>query len=52
MTYYLGVVVNQLEDGIFITQEGYTKEILKKFKMKNCKTINTPVECGNKLFKF
>ncbi|XP_057791180.1 uncharacterized mitochondrial protein AtMg00810-like [Salvia miltiorrhiza] len=51
MAYYLGVEVKQLEDGIFITQEGYAKEILKKFKMEDCKAINTPVECGIKLSK-
>ncbi|XP_057800129.1 uncharacterized mitochondrial protein AtMg00810-like [Salvia miltiorrhiza] len=51
MAYYLGVEVKQLKDGIFITQEGYAKEILKKFKMEDCKAINTPVECGIKLSK-
>ncbi|XP_057809012.1 uncharacterized mitochondrial protein AtMg00810-like [Salvia miltiorrhiza] len=51
MAYYLGVEVKQLKDGIFITQEGYAKEILKKFKIEDCKAINTPVECGIKLSK-
>ncbi|KAG6404541.1 hypothetical protein SASPL_136790 [Salvia splendens] len=51
MAYYLGVEVKQLEDGVFITQEHYAKEILKKFKMEDCKPINTPVECGVKLSK-
>ncbi|KAG6493842.1 hypothetical protein ZIOFF_048845 [Zingiber officinale] len=35
MTYYLGIKVNQREDEIFISQEGYVREILKKFKMNN-----------------
>ncbi|KAK6151637.1 hypothetical protein DH2020_014272 [Rehmannia glutinosa] len=52
MAYYLDVKVKQHEDGIFISQEGYAKEILKKFKMDNCKLINTPVECGIKLSKY
>ncbi|KAG6397726.1 hypothetical protein SASPL_143896 [Salvia splendens] len=51
MAYYLGVEVKQREDGVFITQEHYAKEILKKFKMEDCKPINTPVECGVKLSK-
>ncbi|KAG6389652.1 hypothetical protein SASPL_151124 [Salvia splendens] len=51
MAYYLGVEVKQHEDGIFITQEHYAKEIPKKFKMEDCKPINTPVECGVKLSK-
>ncbi|KAE8671999.1 hypothetical protein F3Y22_tig00111877pilonHSYRG00324 [Hibiscus syriacus] len=33
--YYLGIEVKQQKDGIFISQESYAKEILKKFKMEN-----------------
>ncbi|KAM1087183.1 hypothetical protein ACFX2B_012591 [Malus domestica] len=46
MVYYLSIEVKQNEEGIFISQESYTKEILKKFKMDNCKPISMPVECG------
>ncbi|KAG6466231.1 hypothetical protein ZIOFF_075949 [Zingiber officinale] len=41
-----------MEDGSFISQAGYAREILKKFKMDNSKSINTPVECGVKLSKY
>ncbi|MCV5002872.1 reverse transcriptase domain-containing protein, partial [Escherichia coli] len=51
MAYYLGIEVKQKEEGIFISQESYAKEILKKFKMDNCKPISTPIECGIKLSK-
>ncbi|XP_042374969.1 uncharacterized mitochondrial protein AtMg00810-like [Zingiber officinale] len=51
MAYYLGIEVNQREDGSFISQAGYAREILKKFRMDNNKSINTPVECGVKLSK-
>ncbi|KAH9667537.1 hypothetical protein KPL70_021079 [Citrus sinensis] len=51
MTYYLGIKVKQKEEGIFISQESYAKEILKKFKMNDYKPISTPVECGVKLSK-
>ncbi|KAG6492797.1 hypothetical protein ZIOFF_047764 [Zingiber officinale] len=51
MTYYLGIEVNQREDGSFISQAGYAREILKKFRMDNSKSINTPAECGVKLSK-
>ncbi|KAJ4716957.1 Retrovirus-related Pol polyprotein from transposon TNT 1-94 [Melia azedarach] len=51
MAYYLSIEVKQEEDGIFISQQRYTKEILKKFKMENCKPISTPIECGIKLSK-
>uniref|UniRef100_A0A2N9G770 Integrase catalytic domain-containing protein n=1 Tax=Fagus sylvatica TaxID=28930 RepID=A0A2N9G770_FAGSY len=49
MAYYLGIEVKQTEEGIFISQEGYAKEILKKFEMLDCKPVSTPVECGVKL---
>ncbi|OMO69396.1 Integrase, catalytic core [Corchorus capsularis] len=49
MSYYLGIEVKQMEEGIFITQENYAREVLKKFNMSNCNPVNTPVECGIKL---
>ncbi|KAG6514307.1 hypothetical protein ZIOFF_024657 [Zingiber officinale] len=52
MAYYLGIEVNQREDGSFISQACYAREILKKFRMDNSKSINTPVECGVKLSKY
>ncbi|XP_042401463.1 uncharacterized mitochondrial protein AtMg00810-like [Zingiber officinale] len=48
MPYYLGIEVKQRDDDIFISQEGYAKEILKKFDMKNCNPVRTPVEYGIK----
>ena len=51
MSYYLGIEVKQSKEGIFISQEGYAKEVLKRFNMANCKPISTPVECGAKLSK-
>ncbi|KAL5843259.1 hypothetical protein ACOSQ4_009217 [Xanthoceras sorbifolium] len=51
MAYYLGIEVKQKEEDIFISQENYAKKILKKFKMNDCKPINTPAECEIKLSK-
>ena len=51
MAYYIGIKAKQKEESIFISQKSYTKEILKKFKMNDCKPISTPVECRVKLFK-
>ncbi|KAM2177036.1 hypothetical protein ACFX1Q_036278 [Malus domestica] len=51
MAYYLGIEVKQNEEGIFISQESYTNEVPKKFKMDDCKPISTPVECEVKLTK-
>ena len=51
MSYYLGMEVKQMKDGIFISQEGYAKTILKKFNMSDCKPVSTPMEVGIKLSK-
>ncbi|XP_006580763.1 uncharacterized protein LOC114411216 [Glycine soja] len=52
VSYYLGIEAKQKEDGIFISQQNYAKEMLKKFKMDNYKPIGTPMECKMKLSKF
>ncbi|KAK3009512.1 hypothetical protein RJ639_014097 [Escallonia herrerae] len=41
VSYYLGIGVKQKDDGIFISQEAYAKEELKRFNMENCNPINT-----------
>ncbi|KAK2978513.1 hypothetical protein RJ640_023759 [Escallonia rubra] len=51
MSYYLGIEVTEQDDGIFIFQEGYAKEILNEFKMDDANPVSTPVECGVKLSK-
>jgi len=44
MTNFLGLEVTQKEEGIFVSQNGYAKDILEKFKMKSCNSVSTPVE--------
>ena len=51
MSHFLGIEVVQSEDGIFISQSGYAKEILKRFGMESCNPVNTPVESGIELKK-
>ena len=51
MAYYLDMEVKQKEEGIFISQESYVKEVLKKLKMDDCKPISTPIEYRIKLSK-
>ncbi|KAK2973762.1 hypothetical protein RJ640_002266 [Escallonia rubra] len=43
MSYYLGLEVKQMKDGIFMSQEGYAKEVLKKFKMLDSNPVKTPM---------
>uniref|UniRef100_A0A3Q7EB50 Reverse transcriptase Ty1/copia-type domain-containing protein n=1 Tax=Solanum lycopersicum TaxID=4081 RepID=A0A3Q7EB50_SOLLC len=51
MHYFLGLEVVQSDDGIFVSQKKYVREILNRFKMKNCNSTDTPVEFGLKLNK-
>ncbi|KAL1321588.1 hypothetical protein AAHE18_14G137900 [Arachis hypogaea] len=51
MSYYLGIEVKQIEDGVFISQQAYARELLKKLNMLDCNPSNTPMEYGVKLFK-
>ncbi|GJX40143.1 putative ribonuclease H-like domain-containing protein [Tanacetum coccineum] len=44
LTFFLGLQVKQKEDGIFISQDKYVAEILKKFDFANVKTASTPIE--------
>ncbi|GKB12534.1 putative ribonuclease H-like domain-containing protein, partial [Tanacetum coccineum] len=51
LTFFLGLQVKQKEDGIFISQEKYVTEILKKFGFNNVKTASTPMETQKLLLK-
>nr|GFD39731.1 copia protein [Tanacetum cinerariifolium] len=43
MKFFLGLQVNQFSDGIFLNQSKYILDILKRFGMKNCDTVPTPM---------
>ncbi|GJX04721.1 putative ribonuclease H-like domain-containing protein [Tanacetum coccineum] len=51
LTFFLGLQVKQTEDGIFISQDKYVAEILKKFDFVNVKTASTPIETHKPLVK-
>ncbi|GKD45836.1 uncharacterized mitochondrial protein-like protein, partial [Tanacetum coccineum] len=51
LTFFLGLQVKQKEDGIFISQDKYVTEILKKFGFTNVKTASTPIETQKPLLK-
>ncbi|GJU41387.1 retrovirus-related pol polyprotein from transposon TNT 1-94 [Tanacetum coccineum] len=44
LTFFLGLQVKQKKDGIFISQDKYVDEILKKFGFTEVKTASTPME--------
>ncbi|GJX60324.1 putative ribonuclease H-like domain-containing protein [Tanacetum coccineum] len=51
LTFFLGLQVKQKEDGIFISQDKYVGEILKKFGFSSVRTANTPMETNKALTK-
>ncbi|GJR26926.1 putative ribonuclease H-like domain-containing protein [Tanacetum coccineum] len=51
LTFFLGLQVKQKEDGIFISQDKYVTEILKKFGFTDVRTTSTPMETQNPLLK-
>nr|GEZ79927.1 copia protein [Tanacetum cinerariifolium] len=44
LTFFLGLKVKQLLDGIFISQDKYVKDMLKKFNMESVRNATTPYE--------
>ncbi|GJY03509.1 putative ribonuclease H-like domain-containing protein [Tanacetum coccineum] len=49
LTFFLGLQVTQKDDGIFISQDKYVDEILKKFSFLTMKTASTPMETSKPL---
>ncbi|KAL3507224.1 hypothetical protein ACH5RR_032606 [Cinchona calisaya] len=51
LQFFLGLQVHQTKEGTFITQIKYTKELLKRFGMEDCKQVGTPMCTSTKLDK-
>ncbi|GJV37361.1 putative ribonuclease H-like domain-containing protein [Tanacetum coccineum] len=51
LTFFLGIQVKQKPEGIFISQDEYVAEILKKFDFESVKTASTPIETQKPLVK-
>ena len=49
LTFFLGFQVKQMREGIFISQEKYTKDLLKRINMDECKPIKTPIPSNRHL---
>ena len=43
LSFMLGLQIKQMEDGIFISQEKYARELVKKFGMEDSKEARTPM---------
>jgi hypothetical protein len=51
LSFFLGLQIRQSNQGIFISQTKYIREMLKRFRMENCKPIITPMQTTCKLSK-
>ncbi|GJR11712.1 hypothetical protein Tco_0794364 [Tanacetum coccineum] len=49
LTFFLGLQVKQQPDGIFISQDKYVADILKKFDFWSIRTATTPIESNKPL---
>ena len=52
MKFFLGLQITQCDKGISISETKYINEMLKKFKMEDCKPVGTPMVTGYKLSKY
>nr|GEY70640.1 hypothetical protein [Tanacetum cinerariifolium] len=50
-TFFLGLPVKQKKDGIFISQDKYVAEILRKFGLTDGKSASTPIDTEKPLLK-
>ncbi|GJV13972.1 retrovirus-related pol polyprotein from transposon TNT 1-94 [Tanacetum coccineum] len=51
LTFFLGLQVKQKDDGIFISQDKYVADILKKFDFIIVKTTSTPIKTNKAFLK-
>ncbi|GKF91180.1 putative ribonuclease H-like domain-containing protein, partial [Tanacetum coccineum] len=51
LTFFLGLQVEQRKDGIFLSEDKYMYDILKKFGFSSMKTTSTPMETHKPLSK-
>ena len=49
LTFFLGLQVKQKKEGIFISQEKYTRNLVKKFGLDSKKHDSTPMSSSTKL---
>ncbi|GJS42546.1 putative ribonuclease H-like domain-containing protein [Tanacetum coccineum] len=51
LTFFVGLQVKQKDDGIFISQDKYVTDVLKKFDFATVKTASTSMETNKTLLK-
>jgi hypothetical protein len=51
LSFFIGLQITQRSEGIFLSQEKYLREMLKRFQMEHYKPMSTPMVTGCKLSK-
>jgi hypothetical protein len=51
LTFFLGLHICQCDKGIFISHTKYIREMIKKFRIEDCKLVSTPMQTNCKLRK-
>ena len=51
LSFFIGQQISQSNKVIFISQTKHIKDMLKKFKMEDCKPMSTPMITGSELRK-
>jgi hypothetical protein len=51
LSFFFSLQICQINQGIFISQTKYIKEMLKRFRMEDCKPMRTPMQTSSKLSK-
>jgi hypothetical protein len=49
LSFFFGLQIKHLKDGIFVSQSKYLKDMLKKFSLENTKPIKTPMATNGRL---
>ena len=49
LKFLLGLQIHQQRNGIFISQEKYLKDVLRKFGMQDCKGVKIPMPTNGHL---
>ena len=49
LKFFLGLRIRQQRNGIFISQEKYLKDVLRKFGMQDCKGVKIPMPTNGHL---
>ena len=51
MKYFLGIAIHQSFNGIFVGEQIDSTNIIKNFRMTDCKLVDTPISQGTNLNK-